>query len=87
MWSNFGADWLASLQGQVPGVQRQNVTLTGNTVMSGGPLHSDHGHGVHGHDPAVPNVGLTITDNTMTGASLPIYGGSIATRGGLRQRH
>jgi hypothetical protein len=79
VWSNFGSDWLASLQGQVPGVQQQNVTLTGNTITGGGPLIQITGTASTATTQPYQNVGLTITDNTMTGASLPIYGGSIAT--------
>lgn len=33
-WKNFGDAWYVSLQGQTPGVQQQNVTLSGNTLNS-----------------------------------------------------
>ena len=37
-WNDFGGDWFASLQGQLPGVQEQNVVLSGNTINAHSPL-------------------------------------------------
>jgi Right handed beta helix region len=33
-WTNWGADWFASLQGQTPGVQEQHLTFSNNTLNS-----------------------------------------------------
>jgi hypothetical protein len=32
-WTFFGGDWFASIQGQTPGVQEDNITLGGNTIV------------------------------------------------------
>jgi hypothetical protein len=64
-WTNWGADWFASDQGQTPGVQEQNVTLTGNTLNSEGPLFE-----IVGTPPSITtapytNNYLIITDNAF----------------------
>jgi hypothetical protein len=38
VWSNWRSDWFASVQGQLPGVQEQHLTITGNLLESSGPL-------------------------------------------------
>ena len=38
-WTNWGgSDWFASIQGQAPGVQAQNVTLDNNTLNDNAPF-------------------------------------------------
>lgn len=78
-WSNFRADWFASLQGQVPGVQEQNVTLTGNTINNVGPLIQILGTNPADTTTPYVNAHLTVTNNTATQASGPTHGGSITT--------
>ena len=92
-WTNFGADWLASLQGQVKGcdptpsnpingcasVQEQHVTLTGNTVNADSPLVQISGASFTAVPATYYNLGLTITNNKFGSgyAAKPVYGGSI----------
>ena len=39
VWTNWGgSDWFASIQGQAPGVQAQNVTLDDNTLNDNAPF-------------------------------------------------
>jgi hypothetical protein len=79
-WSNFSSDWLASLQGQVPGVQEQHVTLTGNTINNSAPLIQILGTNPADTTAPYVNSHLTITNNTATQPALPTHGGSIATQ-------
>ena len=62
-WTKWGADWFASIQGQLPGVQEQNVTLTGNTLNSDSPLFEIVGTPASVTTAPYLNTYLTITDN------------------------
>jgi hypothetical protein len=62
-WTNWGDDWFASDQGQTPGVQQQNVTLTGNTLNSDSPLFEIVGTSAATTAAPYLNTNLTITDN------------------------
>jgi hypothetical protein len=37
-WINWGDDWFASVQGQLPGVQEQHLTLSDNTLEADSPI-------------------------------------------------
>lgn len=85
-WTNWGGgDWFVSDQGQSPGVQEQNVTISGNTLDGNGPLFELVGTPTYSvpvvnGKPQVQylNIYLTITNNKMsTGAyAEPYRGGS-----------
>jgi hypothetical protein len=38
IWTNWGHDWFASLQGQTPGTSEQNLVLYGNVLNGVGPI-------------------------------------------------
>lgn len=78
-WSDFGGDWFASLQGQLPGVQEQNVVLSGNTINAHSPLVEIVGTNPYLTSSQYWNIGLTIADNTSLQGAIPIRGGSITT--------
>jgi hypothetical protein len=78
-WNDFGDDWFASLQGQVPGVQEQNVMLSGNTINAQSPLVEIGGTNPYLTSSQYWNIGLTIADNTGLQGAIPIRGGSITT--------
>jgi mannan endo-1,4-beta-mannosidase len=77
-WANFSYDWFASIQGQSPGVQEDNIVLYHNTIDAHSPLVE-----VVGTNPATTpteyqNSGLTIVGNKGLQTALPTLGGSIA---------
>jgi hypothetical protein len=77
-WSNFQNDWFASLQGQLPGVQEQNVVLWGNVINANSPLIE-----ITGTNPATTTVqyqnrGLIIAFNKNVQPALGTTGASIA---------
>jgi hypothetical protein len=86
-WTNWnGSDWLVSDQGQTPGVQQQNVTISGNTLNGNGPLFEITGTPTYAIDPSTGNqvgtqylnIYLTITNNKMGpgGYGEPYRGGA-----------
>ena len=58
LFRNWGADWFASLQGQTPGVQEQNIVLEDNTLQAARPLVQIRG--TLNAPPFYANSGLTI---------------------------
>ncbi len=84
-WNNFGDDWFASIQGQLPGVQEQHVTLARNTINSPAPLveiagaptsnsfYQTSGIAIWG------NRGLQAARSTTAGSILDPYAGSAMT--------
>lgn len=80
-WANFKDIWFASIQGQSPGVQEQNVTLTGNTIQTGSGLIQILGTDQTKTTSDYWNNGLTITNNTIVNGQTAkaVNGGSIAT--------
>jgi hypothetical protein len=78
-WINFGSYWFASLQGQLPGVQERNVTLSGNTIDDSSAAMMT----VTGTNPALTSApytftGLTVTDNTWRSGG-PIMQSTVGT--------
>ena len=63
VWSNWGNDWFASVQGQTPGVQEQHLTITGNTLDGNGPLFEVVGTNRASTTEPYTNDYWTITDN------------------------
>jgi hypothetical protein len=81
-WTSFGFYWFASLQGQLPGVQEQNVTLSGNTIINSTPasLFAVLGPDQAKTAPQYQFTGLVITDNRWTnGTATNDTAGSITT--------
>ncbi len=66
LFKNFGVDWFTSQQGQVPGVQQQNVVLSDNTIDSKSPLMQVSGTPQAKTSTRHQNITLTITGNKMT---------------------
>lgn len=78
-WDHVANIWFASLQGQEPGVQEQNITLSGNVINASQPILD-----INGTNQSTPNSsppywfqGLTVTNNTINGAAKGTNGGSI----------
>jgi hypothetical protein len=78
-WDDFGGDWFASLQGQLPGVQEQNVMLADNTINAPSPLVEIVGTNPYLTPSQYWNIGLTIANNTGRQGAIPTRGGSITT--------
>jgi hypothetical protein len=81
-WTRFQFYWFASIQGQLPGVQEENVTLSGNTIMDSSPasLLMVVGSNQAETAPKYQLTGLTITDNRwMQGPITNDTSGSITT--------
>lgn len=76
LFKNFGVDWFASLQGQVPGVQQQNVVLSDNTIDSKSPLMQVEGTLQAKTSTRNQNITLTITGNKSTRRAKSTSGGS-----------
>jgi hypothetical protein len=76
----WGGDWFASIQGQVPGVQEQHVTITGNLLIGSAPLFEVNGTDFSKTQQQSYNLWLTVTHNTLWGAATPVHGGSITTQ-------
>ena len=74
-WSDFQDDWFASLQGQSPGVQSQNVSLTGNTVNAMSPLVEVTGTNPYLTPKRYWNTGLTISGNHGLQPAISTHGG------------
>lgn len=69
-----GGDWFASLQGQTPGVQEQNVNLIGNRIVGSTPLVQ-----VEGTEDAAPQYalsGLNIVGNYSVSPARSTSGGT-----------
>jgi Right handed beta helix region len=62
-WTDWSGDWFVSDQGQTPGVQEQDVTLTGNTLSADSPLFEIVGTDALTTTAPYLNSSLTITDN------------------------
>ncbi len=77
-WTNFQDDWFASIQGQLPGVQEDNVVLWGNTVNANSPLLEIIASNPNTTPPQYWNKGLTIAFNKGLQPALPTTGASIA---------
>src|SRR5665213_3136977 len=76
-WSNFGFLWFASYQGQVPGVQEQNITLSGNILKTAVAMLGIQGTKQNATTSQYWNTGLTVTNNTVLAPSRPVHGGAI----------
>ncbi len=76
LFKNFGVDWFTSQQGQVPGVQQQNVVLSDNTIDSQSPLMQVSGTPQAKTSTRHQNITLTITGNKMTRRAKSTSGGS-----------
>lgn len=74
-WSGFANDWFASLQGQLPGVQQQNVTLSGNTIDAPSPLIEVTGTNPYLTPKQYWNEGLTVTNNHGLQPAISTHGG------------
>jgi hypothetical protein len=72
----WGIDWFASLQGQTPGVQQDNVVLEDNTLNAGRPLIQVKGTPADLTTAPYLNNGLTIKDNHNTQPAKSTTGGS-----------
>jgi hypothetical protein len=77
-FTNFTGDWFASLQGQSPGVQEQNVNLSCNTLDANSPLIQDIGTNPATTPTQYQNRGLIVTLNKNLMPALGTSGASIA---------
>jgi hypothetical protein len=75
-FNGWGIDWFASLQGQKPGVQQDNVVLEDNTLNAGRPLIQVKGTNSSSTTAPYLNNGLTIENNTNTAPAKSTTGGS-----------
>lgn len=66
VWTNWGNDWFASLQGQTPGVQEQHVNFSGNVLATSGPLFEVVGTNPALTTPQYTNAYWTIENNAFT---------------------
>ena len=76
-WNNWGNDWFASVQGQVPGVQETNLKLMNNTLVGDSAIFEVEGTNRYATGAAGLNTDWTITGNHFA----PGYFGK-AYRGG-----
>jgi hypothetical protein len=76
-WSNFQDDWFASIQGQLPGVQEQNVSLLGNSIDAHSPLVEIVGTNPYLTPSQYWNTNLTVAFNRGLQGAIPTRGGSI----------
>jgi hypothetical protein len=65
-WINWSGDWFVSDQGQTPGVQQQNVTITGNTLVADAPVFEIVGTFWPFTSAPYLNDYLTITNNSFS---------------------
>ena len=77
-WKDFGGDWFASLQGQLPGVQQQNVMLSGNRINAHSPLVEIVGTNPYLTPNQYWNSNLTIANNRGLQTAVPTTSASIA---------
>jgi hypothetical protein len=77
-WTNFQDDWFASIQGQSPGVQQDNVVLSNNTLDANSPLIQDIGTNPAITPAQYQNRGLTVTLNKNLMPAIGTSGASIA---------
>jgi hypothetical protein len=83
-WVNWGDDWFASVQGQLPGVQEQHLTLSENTLEADSPLFEVVGSNRALTTTAFTNDYWTITGNTFdTGYYGAPYRGGTSVAGQL----
>ena len=79
MWENFNGDWFANLQGQTPGVQEQNVMLSGNTIEGSNPLVQIEGTSPSATSPPYWERNITISNNNNT-YGMPVNGDDLGAR-------
>ena len=77
-WTNFQDDWFASIQGQSPGVQQDNVLLSNNTLDANSPLIQDVGTNPAITPTQYQNRGLIVTLNKNLMPAIGTSGASIA---------
>jgi hypothetical protein len=83
-WINWGNDWFSSVQGQVPGVQEQHLTLSDNTLEADSPIFEVVGTNKADTTTASTNDYWTITGNTFdTGYYGAPYRGGLTVAGQL----
>ncbi len=83
-WINWGNDWFASVQGQLPGVQEQHLTLSDNTLEADSPIFEVVG--TNGADTTTASIDdyWTITGNRfVTGYYGEPYRGGSSVAGQL----
>ena len=73
---NWGPDFFASLQGQYPGVQEQNITFSGDTFQLPWAGMQLMGTDQTTTEARFQNIGLTFTHNTFTGGVHSTSGGA-----------
>ena len=73
-WNDWQDDWFASLQGQMPGVQQDNVTLSGNTLNAGSPLVEVTGTNPYLTSSQYQNKNLVIMNNTGLQPAISTHG-------------
>jgi len=77
-WTNFRDVWFASIQGQSPGVQQDNVLLSNNTLDAHSPLIEDIGTNPAITPTQYQNRGLIVTLNKNLQPAIGTTGASIA---------
>ncbi|HUD10191.1 MAG TPA: hypothetical protein VMR28_00795 [Candidatus Saccharimonadales bacterium] len=80
VWNNDRYDWFASLQGQHPGVQEDNIVLSGNTITTAEPIMKVIGTNESSYAQPGWFDGLTFTNNTILAPAVAtgVSGGSIS---------
>lgn len=73
-FNHFGADLFASIQGQTPGVQEQDISFTSNWINSPSPLFQIVG--TSNTDPRYQFNGFTFRGNVDLNSARPVQGGS-----------
>ena len=79
-WTHFLDDWFASIQGQLPGVQQDNVLLSNNTLDAHSPLIEIIGTNPYLTPTQYQNRGLIVTPNKNLQPAIGTTGASIAIR-------
>lgn len=74
-FAHFSNDFFAQLQGQLPGVQSQNVTIANNTIDAASPLVEVTGTNPYLTPKQYWNTGLTITNNKGLQPAISTHGG------------
>ena len=77
-WTNFQNDWFASIQGQLPGVQQDNVVLYNNLINAASPLIEIIGANPYLTPSRFWNNRLIIAFNKGLQPAISTTGGSIA---------
>ena len=77
-WTHFLDVWFASIQGQLPGVQQDNVLLSNNTLDAHSPLIEDIGTNPVLTPTQYQNRGLIVTLNKNLQPAIGTSGASIA---------